>query len=69
MNIENLIDIMLNISKNEIFKYPIKIESQITENGNRYCYNIANSKWMKTPFTLAELLCSYFEQNILVNYE
>ena len=69
MNIENLIDIMLNISKNEIFKYPIKIESQITENGNKYCYNVANSKWMETPFTLAELLCSYFEQNILVNYE
>ena len=69
MNNEKLIDIMLSISKNEIFKYPIKIESQITENGNKYCYNVANSKWMETPFTLAELLCSYFEQNILVNYE
>ena len=69
MNIEKLIDTMLSLSKNEIFKHPIKIESQITENGNKYCYNINNSKWLETPFTLAELLCSYFEQSILINYE
>ena len=69
MDIENLIDVLINISKNEIFKYPLKIESLATENGNKYIYNIDNSKWLKSPFTLTELLCSYFEQNVLINYE
>jgi hypothetical protein len=26
-------------------------------------------KWLKTNFTLAELLCCYFEQSILINYQ
>ena len=69
MNIEKLIDVMMDISKNEIFKYPIKIESQPTENGNKYLYNIKNSNWLNSPFTLTELLCSYFEQSVLLNYE
>ena len=69
MDIEKLINILINISKNEIFKYPLKIESLLAENGNKYYYNICNSKWLNSPFTLPELLCSYFEQNVLINYE
>ena len=69
MDIEKLINILINISKNEIFKYPLKIESLLAENGNKYYYNICNSKWLNSHFTLTELLCSYFEQNVLINYE
>ena len=69
MDIDKLIDMLIKISKSEIFKYPIKIESQTTENGNKYYYNIKNSRWLNSPFTLTELLCSYFEQNVLINYE
>ena len=68
-NLEKFIDTLLKISKNEIFKYPLVIESQINANGNKYIYNIANSKWLNSPFSLTELLCSYFEQSVLLNYE
>ena len=69
MNVEKLVEIMLNISKNEIFKYPIKFESLMAENGKKYYYNIFKASWLNDKFTLAELLCNYFEQSILLNYE
>ena len=69
LNVENLIDIMLNITKKEIFKNPIVIDSRLSENGNKYCYNVSKPEWLKSPFTLTELLCSYFEQSVLVSYE
>ena len=68
-NFEKFIDTLLKITKNEIFKYPLDIESQINGIGNKYIYNIANAKWLTSPFTLTELLCSYFEQSVLLNYE
>ena len=68
-NLEKFIDTLLKITKNEIFKYPLDIESQMNEIGNKYIYNIANAKWLNSPFTLTELLCSYFEQSVLLNYE
>ena len=68
-NLEKLIDILLNITNNEIFKYPIEIETQVNSSGTKYYYNIAKAKWLKSPFTLTELICSYFEQSILVNYQ
>ena len=68
-NINNLIDIMQNLSNNELFKYPIEIETQYSELGRKYYYNARLSKWLNAEFTLSELLCCYFEQCILINYQ
>ena len=68
MNLDNLIDVLNKISKNNLFKYPIEIEILTKEKGKQI-YNISRSNWLSSSFTLAELLCSYFEQNILINYE
>ena len=68
-NIDNLIEIFSQISNNECFKYPIKFEQQICESGKKHYYSPIMPKWLKSEFTLAELLCSYFEQSILINYE
>ena len=69
MNLEKFIADLLIITNNEIFKYPIDIETQVNSSGTKYYYNISKAKWLKSKFTLTELLCSYFEQSILVNYE
>ena len=68
-NFEKFIDVLLTITKNEIFKNPIEIETQTNSLGNKYLYNIKRAKWLNSPFTLTELLCSYFEQSVLINYE
>ena len=68
-NIDNIIEIMLNLSGKELFKYPIEIETQYCELGGKYYYNPRLSKWLKAEFTLGELLCCYFEQCILMNYQ
>ena len=67
-NIDIVIDNMLIISHNELFKHPIEIETQYCELG-KYYYNARLSKWLSPQFTLAELLCCYFEQSILINYQ
>ena len=68
-DINNLIDIMRRLSNNQIFKYPIEIETKYNELEKKYYYNACLSKWLKNEFTLSELLCCYFEQCILINYE
>ena len=69
LNIDNLIENMQNISNNELFKNPIEIETQYCEYGRKYYYNARLSNWLNPEFSLAELLCSYFEQSILINYQ
>ena len=60
---------MQNISNNELFKNPIEIETQYCEYGRKYYYNPRMPNWLNPEFSLAELLCSYFEQSILINYQ
>ena len=60
---------MRSLSDNQIFKYPIEIETKYNELGKKYYYNACLSKWLKDKFTLSELLCCYFEQCILINYQ
>ena len=67
-NIDILIENMQTISNNQLFRYPIEIETQYCEYG-KYYYNARLSKWLNSQFTLAELLCCYFEQSILINYQ
>ena len=52
---------MKKLSNNELFKYPIEIETQYSELGRKYYYNARLSKWLNAEFTLSELLCCYFE--------
>ena len=68
-DIDNIIEIMLKLSEKQLFKYPIEIETQYCELGGKYYYNARLSKWLNAEFTLGELLCCYFEQCILINYE
>ena len=68
-NIEKLLQTFSEISKKACFKYPIEIETQQCKNGNKNYYNFKIPKWLEEQFSLAELLCAYFEQSILINYQ
>ena len=68
-NIDDFLDIMQNISHNELFKNPIDFETLLNELGRKYYYNPKLSKWLNPEFSLPELLCAYFELSILLNYE
>ena len=67
-NIDQVIENMLSISRGNCFKHPIEIDSQICESGGKV-YNAFMPKWLDVEFSLPELLCSYFEQSILMNYQ
>ena len=68
-NLDNLIETMQSISKKELFKNPIELHTEFCENGRKYYYNPLLPKWLKPEFSIAELLCSYFELSILINYQ
>ena len=68
-NLDNLIDIMQNISNNQLFKNPIELNTEYCENGRKYYYNARLPRWLNSEFSLAELLCGYFELSILINYQ
>ena len=68
-NLDNLIDIMQSISNNQLFKNPIELNTEYCENGRKYYYNARLPKWLNAEFSLAELLCGYFELSILINYQ
>lgn len=67
-NIDQVIENMLAISGGNCFKQPIEIDSQVCESGGKI-YNACMPKWLDVEFSLPELLCSYFEQSILMNYQ
>jgi len=67
-NIDQVIENMLAISGGNCFKQPIEIDSQICESGGKI-YNACMPKWLDVEFSLPELLCCYFEQSILMNYQ
>ena len=62
-NIDLLIENMKKISKEKVFENPIKIET-IDYEGRKSYYNACLPEWLETNFSLAELLCCYFEQSI-----
>ena len=75
---DKLKETFLKISKNECFKNPIIIKTYndninlINENeNNKVIYNFELPKWIinMESFTVAELLCAYFEQIILLHFQ
>ena len=67
-NIDQVIENMLAISGGNCFKQPIEIDFHVCESGGKI-YNACMPKWLDVEFSLPELLCSYFEQSILMNYQ
>ncbi len=70
---EKLKETFLKISKEECFKFPIKVY-QDNENGNNFnktIYNFELPQWIlrKECFTVPELFCAYFEQIILLHFQ
>ena len=70
-NFDKLKHFLLLFSNNEFAKHYIEIipSSPINGIGNKTFYNFSLPKWLKENFTLAELLTSYFEQIVILNYE
>ena len=70
-NFDKLKKYLLLFSNNEFGKNYIEIisSSPINGIGNKTYYNYSLPKWLKENFTLAELLTSYFEQIVILNYE
>ena len=68
-NSDKLIQAFLDISKKSAFKNPIEVESQLCKTGKKNYYNLKLPNWLGEYFTLPELLCAYFEQSILINYQ
>ena len=69
-DIDKLLNTFSEISQNMCFKYPIEIEHQESKSGKiTNYYNFKLSKWLKETFSLPELLCSFFEQSLLINYQ
>ena len=70
-NFDKLKKLLLLFSNNEFGKNYIEIitSSPINGIGNKTFYNFSLPKWLKENFTLAELLTSYFEQIVILNYE
>ena len=69
LNMDQLLQTFNEISNKSCFKYPIEVESKISKSGKKMFYNFKLPKWLGDKFTLPELLCAYFEQSILVNYQ
>ena len=70
---EKLKETFLKISKEECFKFPIKVVLN-NENGNNFnksIYNFELPEWIlkKESFTVPELFCAYFEQIILLHFQ
>ena len=68
-DIDNLINTFLEISRNCCFQCPIEVDSKICKSGKKNYYNFKMPKWLEEQFTFQELLCAYFEQSILINYQ
>lgn len=52
------------------FKFPIEIEPQESKSGKiTNFYNFKLPNWLKETFSLPELLCAFFEQSLLINYQ
>ena len=69
LNMDQLLQTFNEISNKSCFKYPIEVDSKICKSGKKMIYNFKLPKWLGEKFTLPELLCAYFEQSILVNYQ
>ena len=67
-NIENLVEIFNIISNKKFFKNPIELDIKMSQSGKNY-YNFKLPIWLGDKFTLPELLCAYFEQSLLINYQ
>ena len=68
-NIDKLIQTFSEISNNSCFKNPIDIELAFCKTGKKNYYNFKMPKWLGDKFSFAELLCAYFEQSLLINYQ
>ena len=68
-NIDELLQTFLEISKKECFKNPIELASEFCNTGKKYYYNFKLPNWLGEVFTLPELLCAFFEQSLLINYQ
>ena len=66
-------DTFLKISKEECFKFPIRIipNDNNKTNFNKTIYNFELPQWFnkKETFSVSELICAYFEQIILLHYQ
>ena len=66
-------DTFLKISKEECFKFPIRIipNDNNKNNFNKTIYNFELPQWFnkKETFSVSELICAYFEQIILLHYQ
>ena len=67
-NIDKLIEVFNIISNKQFCKNPIEIDIKISKSGKNY-YNFQLPKWIGDKFTLSELLCAYFEQSLLINFQ
>ena len=69
-DVDKLLHTFSEISQSMCFKYPIEIDHQESKSGKivNY-YNFKLPKWLKETFSLPELLCSFFEQSLLINYQ
>ena len=68
-HIDNLLQTFSEISNKASFKYPIEVDSKMCKSGKKMYYNFKLPNWIGEKFTLPELLCAYFEQSLLINYQ
>ena len=67
---DKLLNTFSEISQNMCFKFPIEIEPQESKSGKiTNFYNFKLPNWLKETFSLPELLCAFFEQSLLINYQ
>ena len=67
---DKLLNTISEISQNMCFKFPIEIEFQESKSGKiTNFYNFKLPNWLKETFSLPELLCAFFEQSLLINYQ
>ena len=70
---EKVKETFLKISKEECFKFPIKVfqDNGDGSNFNKTTYNFELPQWIlrKESFTVPELFCAYFEQIILLHFQ